>query len=233
MADKTIRPSDLNNDNSSKTIRPQSAGGSDDATVRPDLSNSATVRPQSTIGAAADKTLRGQQKEAARLSASFEKEYILDGVTYKFVEVLSEGTGEADLLLVEHGGKRYVLKLYYVGISLPDTQILDAVKSTKGQLGMVELIKYGEWVQGERRAYELMAYCEGGSLAHYDIGGDEQKLKKLAVMMAMCIHACHEKGFLHCDATVSAPCFAGSASVAINAFPVGESGSSTTNVLYP
>ena len=68
MADKTIRPSDLNNDNSSKTIRP-------------DLSNSATIRPQSTIGAAADKTLRGQQKEAARLSASFEKEYILDGVT--------------------------------------------------------------------------------------------------------------------------------------------------------
>ena len=189
MADTTIRPSDLNNDNSSKTIRP-------------DLSNSATIRPQSTIGAAADKTLRGQQKEAARLSASFEKEYILDGVTYKFVEVLSEGTGEADLLTVEHGGKRYVLKLYYVGISLPDTQILDAVKSTKGQLGMVELIKYGEWVpddQGERRAYELMAYCEGGSLAHYDIGGDEQKLKKLAVMMAMCIHACHEKGFLHCD----------------------------------
>lgn len=184
MADPTIRPSDLNNDSSSKTIRPQF-----------------------------DKTLRGQQKEIARLSADYESEYVIDGVKYKFIEALSEGTGEANLLLVEHAGKKYVLKLYYVGLTLPDTRILEAVKSTKGQIGMVELITYGEWVQefkglsgssgsseqGERRAYELMAYCEGGSLAHYEIGGDEQKLKKLAVMMAMCIHACHEKGFLHCD----------------------------------
>lgn len=200
MADTTIRPTDLNNDNSSKTIRPDSAGGgSSSATLRPD---GATVRPQNTIGAAADKTLKCQQKEAARLSAAYEKEYILDGVKYAFVEALSEGTGEADLLLVEHGGRKYVLKLYYIGLSLPDSQILEAVKATKGQLGMVELIRYGEWTRdesGERRAYELMAYCEGGSLAHYEIGGDEQKLKKLAVMMAMCIHACHEKGFLHCD----------------------------------
>ena len=210
MADQTIRPTDLNNDNSSKTIRPQNV---DDATVRPGGTggaDDATVRPQGTIGAKSDKTLKGQQKEIARLSAEYEKEYILDGVKYKFIEALSEGTGEANLLLVENGGKKYVLKLYYVGIPLPDTQILEAVKSTKGQLGMVELIKYGEWVQefksssglsgsSEKRAYELMAYCEGGSLAHYDIGGDEQKLKKVAVMMAMCIHACHEKGFLHCD----------------------------------
>jgi len=220
MADKTIRPNNLggNDDNGDKTVRPGAPNG--DATIRPtNLGNddvektvrpqsidggdaAKTVRPQVPTGAVGDKTVRTAQQAIDQLNRTYEKEYIIDGKKYKFVKVLSEGTGEGNLLLVENGGKNYVLKLYYPGLTLADTEILKAVKSTDGKAGLVGLYSYGNWTNpntNQTVAYELMQYCEGGSLASYDINGNELELKKLAVMMALCIHTCHEKGFLHCD----------------------------------
>lgn len=224
MADKTIRPSDFlggSGDNGDKTIRPTNSGTvNGDATIRPtSIGNgdtektirpqgvgsgdvSKTIRPQMPGGGVGDKTVRTAQQAIDQLNRTYEKEYVIDGKKYKFVKVLSEGTGEGNLLLVEHGGKQFVLKLYYPGLSLADTEILKAVKSTDGKAGLVGLYSFGNWTNpntNETVAYELMQYCEGGSLASYDIQGDELQLKKLAVMMALCIHTCHEKGFLHCD----------------------------------
>ena len=175
----------------------------DDKTIKPaDLSGTKTIRPTTLLGALSDKTIKSEKQAIAQLNMTYETEYVIDGKRYRFEKVLSEGTGEGNLLLVEHGGKKYVLKLYYSGLPLADPDILNAVKSTDGKAGLVDLCSYGYWTNprtNEQLAYELMQYCEGGSLASYDIKGDELQLKRLAVMMAMCIHTCHEKGFLHCD----------------------------------
>lgn len=230
MSDKTIRPTNLDGgDNGDKTIRPTAPGAPNvDATIRPTAPNvdatirpqdlngeevektvrplgdaAKTVRPQSPLGGPGDKTVRSAQQAIDQLNMTYEKEYVIDGKKYKFVKPLTQGeTGEGNLLLVEHGGTKYVLKLYFPGLTLADTDILKAVKSTDGKAGLVGLYSFGNWTNpttNQTRAYELMQYCEGGSLADYDIKGDELQLKKLAVMMALCIHTCHEKGFLHCD----------------------------------
>ena len=234
MSDNTIRPTNLNNNDADKTIRPQSpvsdadktvrpqmpvgggadktvrpqmpVGGGADKTVRPQMpvggGADKTVRPQMPLGGMSDKTQRVQQKEIQQMNAANEKEYVIDGKKYKFVKFLSQGTGEGDIMLVELGGNKYVLKLYYVGLELPNANILKEVKKTDGKVGLVGLLSYGKWKNphsAEERCYELMQYCEGGSLAEYQVKGDENKFKKLAVMMAMCINACHEHGFLHCD----------------------------------
>ena len=150
--DATIRPTNLGNDDVEKTVRPQSIDGGDAAK---------TVRPQVPTGAVGDKTVRTAQQAIDQLNRTYEKEYIIDGKKYKFVKVLSEGTGEGNLLLVENGGKNYVLKLYYPGLTLADTEILKAVKSTDGKAGLVGLYSYGNWTNpntNQTVAYELMQY---------------------------------------------------------------------------
>lgn len=212
MADKTIRPltsidasGDSTGSTGDKTIRPQNVGGGEvNNTIKPQNPDSFvhTIRPQMAAGSSNEKTRKAEEQEISRLNSTHEREYTLDGKTYKFVQVISEGTGEGDVFLVERKGTKYTLKLYYLGSETPDLQILKEVQLTGSKIGLVDLYSYGSWknpVTSENHFYELMQYCEGGSLAEYQLNGDEAQFKKLAVMMAMCIHSCHEHGFIHGD----------------------------------
>ena len=164
-----------------------------------------------TAGAAAG-VGQADVKVVADVTRTHEDSYTLNDIRYKVKKVISEGTGEAIVLLVENGGNEYVLKLYYPGIS-PNHAILDKVKNARAMNLFVATVDHGVWCKAdnkngkgvtdadraERRDYELMLYYPYGSLDKVDLRGNEKKLMEFFAKMAMAINLCHVKGFLHRD----------------------------------
>lgn len=203
-ADKTLRPGDDNE----KTLRPATADidktlrfgesadktlhtGGEDKTLRQESGTNATLRAE-------------QQKEIEAITRSYDTEYLIKGLNYKVIDVISDGTGEAQIFLVENKGKQYVLKLYYVGIEPPPNhQILEIIRQTPGTGLLVDIIDHGQWdnprVSGELRHYEIMSYCRGGSMDKVNLRGDEKTLCEIAKQMASAIDFCHKHGFIHRD----------------------------------
>lgn len=194
--DKTIRPSIANID---KTLHP--AMISPEKTLHPSFAAEKTLRPTSIN----DATLRAeQQKEIEAITRQHDEEYQVNGLTYSVIRPISDGTGEAQIFLVENKGKQYVLKLYYVGIEPPPNhQILEIIRHTPCSGLLVDIIDHGQWdnprVPGELRHYEIMAYCKGGSLDKISLKGDEDRLCEIAKQAAAAIDFCHKHGFIHRD----------------------------------
>ena len=193
--EKTLRPED----DSKKTLRPGVAnidktlhpGGMEDKMLRPVSSDDATLRAE-------------QQKAIEAITRQHDTEYLIKGLNYRVVKVISDGTGEAQIFLVENKGKQYVLKLYYVGIEPPPNhQILEIIRQTPRSGLLVDIIDHGQWdnprVSGELRHYEVMTYCKGGSLDKINLKGDERRLCEIAKQAAAAIDFCHKHGFIHRD----------------------------------
>ena len=193
--EKTLRPED----DSKKTLRPGVAnidktlhpGGMEDKTLRPVSSDDATLRAE-------------QQKAIEAITRQHDTEYLIKGLNYRVIKVISDGTGEAQIFLVENKGKQYVLKLYYVGIEPPPNhQIFEIIRQTPRSGLLVDIIDHGQWdnprVSGELRHYEVMTYCKGGSLDKINLKGDERRLCEIAKQAAAAIDFCHKHGFIHRD----------------------------------
>lgn len=193
--EKTLRPED----DSKKTLRPGVAnidktlhpGGMEDKTLRPVSSDDATLRAE-------------QQKAIEAITRQHDTEYLIKGLNYRVIKLISDGTGEAQIFLVENKGKQYVLKLYYVGIEPPPNhQILEIIRQTPRSGLLVDIIDHGQWdnprVSGELRHYEVMTYCKGGSLDKINLKGDERRLCEIAKQAAAAIDFCHKHGFIHRD----------------------------------
>ena len=103
-----------------------------------------TLRP-----AGDDASVKREMKELEESSKEFESEYLLNGVTYKTIKVLSTSSGEARILLVENNGKQYVLKLYYYG-QHPDHEILEMIHKVAGSGLLVDIIALGYWTNPKR-----------------------------------------------------------------------------------
>ena len=193
--DKTIRPAAGNAD---KTIRPADLA---DKTIRPSAQAEKTMRP---VGA--DKTMRADQQEVAKIIQQQFTEFVLNKVKYQYVQTISESTSEAQVFLVESKGKQYALKLYYSGvIPPPDHDIMELIKKSSGAGFLVDTFDHGVWTDpqtSEKRDYELMEYCAGGSLALMNIPHDakgEKMLKEIAVRCAVSLDFLHKKGMIHRD----------------------------------
>ena len=176
--------------------------GDIDKTLRPgDADHNMTLRPADS----ADKTLRAeQQKDIEIITRQHDREYLIGGLNYKVIDILSEGTGEAQIFLVENKGEKYVLKLYYAGIEPPPNHhILEVIRQTPHSGLLVDIIDHGQWnnphVSGELRHYEIMTYCSGGSLDKINLKGNEKKLCEIAKQAAAAIDFCHKHGFIHRD----------------------------------
>lgn len=128
------------------------------------------------------------------------KTYEIEGVKYNVVSLISAQSGEANIYLVEAKGKKYVLKLYKYRRH-PNHNVLEIIKKSRGNGLLVDIYEHGVWYDDNKVGYdyELMQYCEGGSLASLKLKGDEEKLKKIAIQMAMAIDYCHKHGILHRD----------------------------------
>ena len=176
--------------------------GDIDKTLRPgDADHDITLRPADS----ADKTLRAeQQKDIEIITRQHDREYLIGGLNYKVIDILSEGTGEAQIFLVENKGEKYVLKLYYAGIEPPPNHhILEIIRQTPHSGLLVDIIDHGQWnnphVSDELRHYEIMTYCSGGSLDKINLKGNERKLCEIAKQAAAAIDFCHKHGFIHRD----------------------------------
>lgn len=130
--------------------------------------------------------------------------FVLDGLKYKNDGILSDSSGEAVVFTVSRGGKKFALKIYYYDPDhRPNHKVLEKIKQLGGSGLLVNIISHGEWenpdIPGEKNDYELMDFCEGGSLDGVILDGDEKALTEVAVRMASAIDFLAKHGIIHRD----------------------------------
>lgn len=132
-------------------------------------------------------------------------EYVINGIRYTVDKEESRRTlktrsGEARILVVTNGGRKFVLKLYIPNHG-PNHDILEKVKNARGGF-LVALRDHGKWTgpAGDMQFdFEIMDYAPYGSLADMTLRGSETRFKEVAMRMAFAIRQCHELGFIHRD----------------------------------
>ncbi len=150
--------------------------------------------------------MRAGTSAAAKASgaAGWPDEFVFDGLKYKNEGILSDTSGEALVFTLTRGGKKYALKLYYYDPDhRPDHKILEKIKKLGSSGLVVNIVSHGEWenpsAPGEKNDYELMEFCEGGSLDNVILEGDEKALAQVAVSMGAAIDFLSKHGILHRD----------------------------------
>lgn len=128
----------------------------------------------------------------------------LEGREYKNEGILSDSSGEAIIFTVNREGTKYALKLYYHDPEhRPNHAILEKISKLKGSGLLVNIVSHGEWENpaalGEKLDYELMDFCEGGSMDNVVLNSDEKKLSEVAVRIASAIDFLSKHGILHRD----------------------------------
>ena len=127
-----------------------------------------------------------------------DESFILKGLNYRRVSVLSDNSGEAQVFLVERDGETYVLKIYYPNFDV-NRKILQMVYNFGFEM-IVRVYDYGKtYVDGKHRYYELMEYLSGGTLSEYRLNGDLDKFRRIALQGAAALAYCHQSNILHKD----------------------------------
>ena len=166
-----------------------------DQTLRPD--NESTLRPSVADPAvhSFDGTARAEGINASTDDVK-DDSFILKGISYRRLSVLSENSGEAQVFLVEHDGKDYVLKIYYPNFDV-NKKILQAVYNFGFEM-IVRVYDFGKtYVDGKHRYYELMEYLRGGTLSEYRLNGDQDKFRRIALMGAAALADCDQSNLLY------------------------------------
>ncbi|MDE6796377.1 MAG: protein kinase, partial [Muribaculaceae bacterium] len=128
-------------------------------------------------------------------------QFIIDGITYKVLRVISTNSGEATIFQIENGGNNFALKLYRLGIH-PNHEVLERVMNLRGNGMLIDIYAHGVWKDdktGQTHDYEIMEYCSGGSMASLQLTGDEKQMKEIAARMAATLDFAHSHGILHRD----------------------------------
>lgn len=164
-----------------------------DQTLRPD-----TSLPQSvSLSQSVESTARtgGITADSGQVA---EDSFVLKGISYRNVSILSDNSGEAQVFLVENNGENYVLKIYYPNFDV-NKKILQIIY-TFGFEMVVKVFDYGKtYVEGKHRFYELMEYLGGGTLSKYRLNGDIDKFRRIALQGAAALAYCHQSNILHKD----------------------------------
>lgn len=117
---------------------------------------------------------------------------------YRLIEDFPAAGSEADLMLVEslQDGERLVAKLYRKGI-LPDSELL-ARLSQGAASHVVRLVKHG---MSDGYAYELMEYCEHGTLRQLLDSGPlpSEGMRQMVAELAAAIGEIHAQRILYRD----------------------------------
>ena len=164
-----------------------------DHTLRPDTPLSQSVSLMQSV----ESTVRTEGIEADSGPVA-EDSFVLKGISYRNVNVLSDNSGEAQVFLVENNGENYVLKIYYPNFDV-NKKILQVIY-TFGFEMIVKVFDYGKtYVDGKHRYYELMEYLGGGTLSNYRLNGDIDKFRRIALQGAAALAYCHQSNILHKD----------------------------------
>ncbi len=180
-------------DNDVMMMEPEMIG--DEHTLRSDSTDRGMM---SSVSLAEDRsiTLRGHDKsEPLEVNSD---SFSLKGDTYECVRCLSDSSGEAQVYLVKRDGKEYVLKLYYPNINV-NKKLIQVIRSINFEM-IMKVYDYGKtYVNGKHRHYELMEYLQGGTLDKYQLGGDMNQFRRIALQAAAALAYCHNNNILHKD----------------------------------
>ncbi len=125
-------------------------------------------------------------------------EFLLKGRIYQSVKCLSDNSGEAQVFLVKGEEGERVLKIYYPNFTIKKT--LMRIVQNIGMEMIVRIDDYGKtYVDGKNRDYELMEYLRGGTLNHYDLDGDFNQFRRIALQAAAALTYCHNNNIIHKD----------------------------------
>ena len=142
-------------------------------------------------------TLRTQTGEQS-LAESDNSFFKLKGVSYRNLECLSDNSGEAQVFLVEHDEKPFVLKVYYPNFDI-NKKMLQVIRSFDFEM-IVKIYDFGKtYVDGKHRYYELMEYLAGGTLSNYRLDGNMNQFRRIALQGAAALAYCHNYNILHKD----------------------------------
>ena len=140
------------------------------------------------------RTVRGETQYAGFDPSS--EAFLLKGVRYRKIECLSDSSGEAQVFLVENGGQEYVLKVYYPNFDI-NKKLLLTIRTFDFEM-IVKLYDVGKtYVEGKHRYYELMEYLKGDTLNHFNIDGDLNKFRRIALQGAAALEYCHNNNILY------------------------------------
>ena len=125
-------------------------------------------------------------------------EFMLKGRIYQSIKCLSDNSGEAQVFLVKGEEGERVLKIYYPNFTIK--KILMRIIQNIGMEMIVKIDDYGKtYVDGKNRDYELMEYLRGGTLNHYDLDGDFNQFRRIALQAAAALAYCHNNNVIHKD----------------------------------
>ena len=125
-------------------------------------------------------------------------EFMLKGRIYQSIKCLSDNSGEAQVFLVKGEEGDRVLKIYYPNFTIKRT--LMRIIQNIGMEMIVKIDDFGKtYVDGKNRDYELMEYLRGGTLNHYDLDGDFNQFRRIALQAAAALAYCHNNNVIHKD----------------------------------
>lgn len=162
-------------------------------TPQQDVSTTMRVSPGQSGG---DTTIR--PGDSSKKVSGGDVEFLLKGRIYQSVKCLSDNSGEAQVFLVKGEEGERVLKIYYPNFTIKKT--LMRIVQNIGMEMIVRIDDYGKtYVDGKNRDYELMEYLRGGTLNHYDLDGDFNQFRRIALQAAAALTYCHNNNIIHKD----------------------------------
>lgn len=162
-------------------------------TPQQDVSTTMRVSPGQSGG---DTTIR--PGDSSKKVSGGDVEFLLKGRIYQSVKCLSDNSGEAQVFLVKGEEGERVLKIYYPNFTIKKT--LMRIVQNIGMEMIVKIDDYGKtYVDGKNRDYELMEYLRGGTLNHYDLDGDFNQFRRIALQAAAALTYCHNNNIIHKD----------------------------------
>ena len=161
------------------------------------IKNEAPV-DRTIAGAGTMRTIR-TVREAADTVEQPKDFFLVKGQKLLNKECLSDSSGEAQIFLVEdENGKEFVLKVYYPNFDV-NKKLLQTIRSFDFEM-IVKIYDFGKtYVEGKHRYYELMEYLHGGTLSHFQLGGDLNMFRRIALQAAAALAYCHNENILHKD----------------------------------
>lgn len=125
-------------------------------------------------------------------------EFLLKGRIYRSIKCLSDSSGEAQVFLVEGEEGERVLKIYYPNFTIKKT-LMRMIQNMSMEM-IVKVDDFGKtYVDGKNRDYELMEYFRGGTLSNYDLDGDFNQFRRIALQAAAALAICHNNNIIHKD----------------------------------
>lgn len=166
-----------------------------DQTVRTPQQDVSTTMRVSSGQPAGDATIR--PSDSKKVSGG-DVEFMLKGRIYQSIKCLSDNSGEAQVFLVRGEEGDRVLKIYYPNFTIKRT--LMRIIQNIGMEMIVKIDDFGKtYVDGKNRDYELMEYLRGGTLNHYDLDGDFNQFRRIALQAAAALAYCHNNNVIHKD----------------------------------